>query len=109
MEDYTNKHDRFFNALEEIPRNLDMKIINYLIAMSKSDEFLDDVVQTASPELKQTKVWGKHRIKTRNDINRRLNEIIHFIKNPSEPLQEPAQEPLQEQERIKDLIIKIKK
>lgn len=99
MEDYTNKHVLFFEAMKEISRNLDMKIINYLLSMSKSDEFLDDVVQTASPELKQTKVWGKLRIKVRNEVNQRLNEIIDFIKNQKEPLQE--------QERIKDLIKKI--
>lgn len=101
MEDHTNKHVQFFAALEELPRKLDEKIINHLLSMANSGEFLDNLVQTSSPRLEKTIVWGKLRDKTQNIINHRLNEIITFIKNQNEPLQE--------QERIKDLIIKIKK
>jgi len=99
MEDHVNRHIKFFAAVKEIPRNLDAKIISQLQLMANSDDFLDGIVQSTSG-LEQTRVAGKLRVEIQQNINHRLNEIIDFIKNQKESLQE--------QERIKDLMTKIK-
>lgn len=81
MEDHVNKHAIFFNAIDEIPQNLDTRIINYLQSMANSGEFLDNLVQSTAERLKNTRVSGKLRIEIQQNINHRLNEIIDFIKN----------------------------
>jgi hypothetical protein len=98
MEDHVNRHVKFFAAVKEIPRTLDIKIISNIQSMANSDDFLDNIVQSTSG-LEQTRAIGKLRAEIQETINHRLNEIIDFIKN---------QKSLQEQERIKDLITKIK-
>jgi hypothetical protein len=98
MEDHVNRHVEFFNSIDQIPAKLDMQIINQLQSMANSGEFLDNLVQSTSPRLQNTKVAGKLRVEIQQNINNRLNEIIDFIKNPKESLQE--------QERIKDLMTK---